>query len=93
MDKNKNQGEQHQGQPRQGSQQQGPQPGQPNWNKGGQKGQNPPKNPPERGTGTQNERNRDSESDRSSGISNRGMDEEISEQEDLPERGSRQSDR
>ena len=31
--------------------------------------------------------------ERSSGISNRSMDEEISEQEELPERGSRQSER
>jgi hypothetical protein len=92
MDQNKNQGGQKEGQPRQGSQQQGSQPGQPNWNKG-QTGQNQPKNPPERGTGTQTERNRESESERGAGISNRSMDEEISEQEELPDRGSSQSDR
>jgi hypothetical protein len=57
-----------------------------------------------RGTGDDSGRNRGSDSDRSSGsssssrerstgISNRSMDEEISEQEELPERGSRQSER
>ena len=51
-----------------------------------------------RGTGDDSSRNRSSESDsgsreRSSGISNRSMDEEISEQEELPDRGERQSER
>ena len=50
-----------------------------------------------RGTGDDSGRNRSSDStrsrDTSSGISNRSMDDEISEQEELPERGSRQSER
>jgi hypothetical protein len=47
----------------------------------------------ERGMGSSlGERNRSSEG-RSSGISNRDMDTELSEQEELPERGSGQSER
>lgn len=56
-------------------------------------------NQQERGTGSQGERNRSSESDvsdrsdRAGGISNRSMDEELEEQSELPSRGDRQSDR
>jgi hypothetical protein len=55
-------------------------------NRGNQK----PQSPPERGT--KSERNSERNSSSSVGISNRGMDSE-EEQEDLPERGSRQSER
>lgn len=55
-----------------------------------------PQTPPERGSGGGTERNRSTDTDRDrsqSGISNRPMDEELEEQEELPERGFRQSER
>ena len=96
MDKNKNaQGQQKQGQQNQGQQGQGSKDR--NWNdtspsntnrepaeSGGQKSGNRGDMGPERGTGTQGERN-------SSGISNRGMD-KSKEQADLPSRGSSDED-
>jgi hypothetical protein len=91
----------------QGNKPQGNQPGQggqQNWNQGGG-GQNPNRtqNPTpgsrdkvrgeeERGLGNQGEQNRES-GQGSSGITNRGSDREMSEQEDLPSRGSSRSDR
>jgi len=47
----------------------------------------------ERGLGNQGEQNRESgRRERGSGITNRGMDREMSEQQDLPERGRSQSE-
>ena len=63
------------------------------------KNQAQPGSEPTRGTGDESARNRSSESSDSSsresgsGISNRSMEEELSEQEELPERGTRQSER
>jgi hypothetical protein len=47
----------------------------------------------ERGQGSQGEQNRERGQDRSSGITNRGVDREMDEQSDLPERGQSRSDR
>jgi hypothetical protein len=70
-------------------------------NQGQQTQDNMPRGNPERGRGnSQDERNRSSEGKASrssdmpgSGISNRGMEREMSEQEELPERGSSDADR
>jgi translation initiation factor IF-2 len=90
------QGNKPQGNPGQGGQQ--------NWNQGG--GQKEPNRNPnpgqgrdkvrgeeERGLGSQGEQNRESGQRGSSGITNRGVDREMSEQSDLPERGQSRSDR
>ena len=109
MDQTKNQGQDAQRQHNQGQGgQQGNKPqgnpgqgGQQNWNQGGNKpDQNRNPNPSqgkdkvrgeeERGQGNQGEQNRERGS---SGITNRGVDREMSEQSDLPERGQSRSDR
>lgn len=93
MDQTRNQGPQDQAQR---EAQQGEQ-GQKDWSQTGSS---------ERGEGSQSERNRSTDSDQgmerdrssgagqtSAGITNRRIDDELSEQEELPERGSRQSER
>jgi hypothetical protein len=94
MDEKKNQGQPHQGEQRHQGQQhtqpnQGNQGGQQNWNET----QNPNRDPAEGPREQQMPGNERTRGTGSSGISNRSMDEEISEQEELPERGSRQSER
>jgi hypothetical protein len=107
MDQTKNQGQQNQGQGNQGQGQgnrtQGNNPGQggqqQNWNQGPNpnrdqaEGSRETVKGDERGLGNQGEKNRDSEQrDRSSGVTNRGIDREMSEQQELPERGRSRSD-
>ena len=104
MDQTKNQGDaQRQNNPGQGNQGQGNrtqgnnpgQGGQQNWNQG----QNPNRDKAEGsrdkvrggeegGPGNQGEQSRD----QNSGVTNRGSDREMSEQQDLPERGRSRSD-